>query len=152
MLAELAAINAAFSVIKTTVSHGRDLAGCAKQIGDIVQGEEILRRKVERKKSSPWAKLAGKQASEFEEFMALEKIKQQKEELESAIKIYGRAGMWDAWQKYLTESRKSRRMAELQRKQMIEDIKHGVAVAFGCIFLIGGVAAIIYMAIWLRNK
>ena len=32
MLAELAAANAAFSVIKQFVSNGKELSGCAKQI------------------------------------------------------------------------------------------------------------------------
>ena len=152
MLAELAAANAAFSVLKQAVSNGRDLSSCAKQIGSIVTGEEVLRQKLDRKTKSPWYKLAGNQTNDFEEFMALEKIKSQKAELESAIKIYGRGGMWDDWQKFLAESRKSRRMAELKRKEFIDNIIHYTLVTIGMIILIGSFVGLVWFAIYLRNK
>ena len=34
--------------------------------------------------------MLGKEASDFEEFMALEKIKQQKDQLQSMMRLYGR--------------------------------------------------------------
>ena len=40
MLAELAAANAAFSVIKQFVSNGKELSGCAKHISDFVFSKE----------------------------------------------------------------------------------------------------------------
>ena len=42
MLAELAAANAAFSVIKQFVSNGKELSGCAKQISDFVFAKEQI--------------------------------------------------------------------------------------------------------------
>ena len=44
MLAELAAANAAFSVIKSFVSNGRELGGCVKQISDFVFAKEQLEK------------------------------------------------------------------------------------------------------------
>ena len=40
MLAELAAANAAFNVIKQFVSNGKELSGCAKHISDFVFSKE----------------------------------------------------------------------------------------------------------------
>ena len=46
MLAELAAANAAFSVIKQFVSNGKELSGCAKQISDFVFAKEQIEKKI----------------------------------------------------------------------------------------------------------
>ena len=46
MLAELAAANAAFSVIKNFVSNGKELASCGKQIGDFVFAKEQISTQV----------------------------------------------------------------------------------------------------------
>ena len=64
-----------------------------KQISDFVYAEEDLRAKAEAKKKSPINRVLGKEASDFEEFMALEKIKQQKDQLQSMMRLYGRPGM-----------------------------------------------------------
>ena len=42
MLAELAAANAAFGIIKSFVSNGKELTGCAKQISDFVFSKEKI--------------------------------------------------------------------------------------------------------------
>ena len=36
MIAELAAFNAAFGVVKAAIGNGRDIMSCAKQIGDMI--------------------------------------------------------------------------------------------------------------------
>ena len=51
MLAELAAANAAFGVIKSFISNGRELSGCAKQISDFVFAKEGLEKKAKQKKA-----------------------------------------------------------------------------------------------------
>jgi hypothetical protein len=40
MLAELAAINAAYAVIKEVVSNGRELGECASQLGSFLKVNE----------------------------------------------------------------------------------------------------------------
>jgi hypothetical protein len=90
MLAELAAASAAYSTIKTAISQGRELFDVGKQISDFVYAEEDLRAKAEAKKKSPINRVLGKESSDFEEFMALEKIKQQKDQLQSMMRLYGR--------------------------------------------------------------
>lgn len=125
MLAELAAANAAFSVIKQTVSHGKDLMSAGKAISQLVAAEEDLRAKGAKKKNSFWRKI-GKESdtSDIEEFMALEQIKQKRDELESAMKLYGRAGLHSDWVRFQVQARKRRQEEAEERKrkkqQMIE--------------------------------
>ena len=45
MLAELAAANAAFGVIKSFISNGKELASCGKQISDFVFAKEQIQKK-----------------------------------------------------------------------------------------------------------
>ena len=68
MLAELAAANAAFAVIKQCVSNGREIADAASSIGKFVGAKEDLQKKVNKKGGG----------SDLEEFLALEKIREQK--------------------------------------------------------------------------
>ena len=73
MLAELAAANAAFGVIKSAISNSKELADVGKSIAAFVGAEDDLRAKADKKQKSPWNKLVGKEATDFEEFMALGK-------------------------------------------------------------------------------
>ena len=124
MLAELAAANAAFGVIKQAISNSKELADVGKSITAFVGAEEDLKAKAEAKKKSPWNKVLGKDANLFEEFLALEKIQQQKAQLQSHMRLYGRPGMYDAWVEYQAKARKARKEAiaqrEKERQAMIE--------------------------------
>ena len=81
MLAELAAANAAFAVIKSFVSNGKELASCGKQISDFVFAKEQIQKKASKKKNK------GVGGADLEEFMALEKIAEQEKQLKQ-IMIY----------------------------------------------------------------
>lgn len=117
MIAELAAFNAAFGVVKAAINNGRDIASCAQHIGDMIGAEEKLKQRGAKKKNSIWAALAGKSTSDFEEFMALEKIKEQRKELLSSLQLYGRAGLKDDFLRFEIEARKKRREEEAKRKE-----------------------------------
>jgi len=118
MLAELAAANAAFGVIKSFISNGKELASCGKQISDFVFAKEQIQKKASKQRAK------GVRTNDLEEFMALEKIKQQEEELKQIMIYAGRPGLWQDWQRFQAEARKSRRyaekMAEKQRQEMLE--------------------------------
>jgi hypothetical protein len=116
MIAELAAFNAAFGVVKAAIGNGKDIMSCAKQIGDMIGAEEQLRARGERKKNGFLAKLAGKEANDFEEFMAIEKMKESRKELLQAMQLFGRGGLKDDFLKFEIEARKKRR-AEAKRKE-----------------------------------
>ena len=120
MLAELAAANAAFAVIKQCVSNGRDLASAGKQINDFVFAKEELQRRGNKKKKT------GQKNTDLEEFMALEQIREQEKSLKEMMIWSGRGGLWDDWQRFQAEARKSRqhqqKMAAKKRADILEAI------------------------------
>jgi hypothetical protein len=124
MIAELAAFNAAFGVVKTAITHGRDIASCAKSIGDMIGAQESLRARGEKKKNSIWYSLAGKDTNDFEEFMALEQIREQRKELLQALQLLGRPGLKDDYLRFEAEARRQRRTdaaeAEARSAKMVE--------------------------------
>ena len=134
MLAELAAANAAFGVIKSFISNGKDLASCGKQISDFVFAKEQIEKKAKKQKAK------GVRTNDLEEFMALEKIKQQEEALKQIMIYVGRPGLWQDWQKFQAEARKSRRyaekMAQRRREELIEMM--GYSIAFIALLAFGG--------------
>tara|TARA_R100001015_G_C4627816_1_gene187578 strand:- start:105 stop:548 length:444 start_codon:yes stop_codon:yes gene_type:complete len=146
MLAELAAANAAFAVIKQCVSNGKELSNVGKQISDFVFAKEQIQKKASKKKAG------GVGGGDLEEFMALEKINEQEKQLKEIMIYAGRPGLWQDWQKFQAEARKSRRyaekMAEKQREEMLQIIGYIVA---GIIF-VGGVGGIVYYAAKLAGK
>ena len=135
MIAELAAFNAAFGVVKAAINNGRDIASCAKSIGDMIGAEEDLKKRGEKKKNSMWSALAGKSTNDFEEFMALERIREQRKELLSSLQLYGRAGLNDDFLRYEIEARKARRQAAVdakhKRDKMVEIIVGTILVGAG---------------------
>lgn len=142
MIAELAAFNAAFGVVKAALSNGRDIASCAKHIGDMIGAQEQLQARGNRKKNSIWSSLAGKSTNDFEEFMALEKIKEQRKELMQAMQLYGRGGLKDDFLKFEAEARKQRRAdaeAAEARKQMLFEWTIGIIAFVFVLALLGGI-------------
>ena len=134
MLAELAAANAAFGVIKSFISNGKDLASCGKQISDFVFAKEQIEKKAKKQRAK------GVRTNDLEEFMALEKIKQQEEELKQIMIYVGRPGLWQDWQKFQAEARKSRRYAEKMAQRRKEELLEmmGYTIAFIALLAFGG--------------
>ena len=114
MLAELAAANAAFAVIKTAVQNGKDIASAGNAIAQFVGAKENLQRKSQKKGGG----------SDLEEFMALEKIREQEEQLKQIMIYAGRPGLWGDWQRFQAKARIARREAEeaaiRKRKKIFE--------------------------------
>ena len=134
MLAELAAANAAFGVIKSFISNGKELASCGKQISDFVFAKEQIQKKASKQRAK------GVRTNDLEEFMALEKIKQQEEELKQIMIYVGRPGLWQDWQKFQAEARKSRRYAEKMAQRRKEELFEmmGYSIAFIALLAFGG--------------
>jgi len=140
MLAELAAANAAFAVIKQTLANGRELADAGKAISDFVSNKEKIREIGTKKKNSFWRKVGGNAGDDLEEFMALEKLNKQEEELKQAMIYYGRPGLWSDWIKFQAEARKKRlqekEKAERRRQQIIEYVIAAICLFFGAFVLL----------------
>ena len=123
MLAELAAANAAFAVIKTAVQNGKDIAAAGSAIANFVGAKEDLQRKASKKGNG----------SDLEEFMALEQIREQEEQLKQIMIYAGRPGLWGDWQRFQAKARIARREAEEAR---IKRRKHHFEVAIITFLLI----------------
>jgi len=64
MLAEIAAANAAFAIVKSALSNGKELYDCSAAAGQFFDNKSIIAKRV-----------AEKGQSDLQAFMALEKIK-----------------------------------------------------------------------------
>jgi len=136
MLAELAAANAAFSVIKSFISNGKELTGCAKHISDFVFAKEEIQKKANKQKSKGGG-------ADLEEFMALEEIREKEEELKKMMIYLGRPGLWQDWQEFQAEARKSRRYQEKMAIKRQAEIMEYVGYGIGFVILVffAGLAA-----------
>ena len=144
MLAELAAANAAFSIIKQAVQNGRELADAGSAITKYVGAKEELARRAKKKKRPNTAN------TDLEEFMALEKLKQQEEQLRETMIWSGRPGLWSDWQKYQAQARKSRRVQEALAKKQREEFVQTVGIFLGVFLGVLGIVGLIFWALFLR--
>jgi hypothetical protein len=151
LIAELAAFNAGFAVVKQFVANGRDLGDAMGAIGQMVGAKEELQKRGEKKKRSVLSVLGGKTENDFEEFMALEKIKQIEKELESMMKLYGRAGLWDDWMRYQAEARKRRRQQALEERQRKEQMWEYIGWFLAATIVLAGFVGMFLWLKWLRD-
>jgi hypothetical protein len=136
MLAELAAANAAFAVIKQAVSNGKEIAAAGSAIAEFVGAKEKLQQKAQKKGGG----------SDLEEFMALEKIREQEEQLKQIMIYAGRPGLWHDWQRFQAKARVARREAEVaaaeKRRKIVEGTLIGLFLLL-CLAVLGSLGALI---------
>jgi hypothetical protein len=108
VLAELAAANAAFAVIKGALANGKELSALGSRVFDYFDNKAIIQEKATKKGGG----------SDLEEFMALEQLRQQEEELRERMVYAGRPGMWNDWQKFqAAAARRRREEAEAAKRE-----------------------------------
>ena len=133
MLAELAAINAAYGVIKEVVGNGQELYAAGQHIAQFFNTKHELQKKLNEKPPD--------QRNQLEEFFALEELKAREQELKELMIYQGRPGLWDDWLKFQAEAARARReeIARLEREayERQQKIKYWVEIAAWCV---GGVA------------
>ena len=125
MIAELAAFNAAFGVVKGFIANGRELHDCFGQIGQMVNAKEDLKLRQQKNKKSLFA-------SDAEEFMALEQIAKAEEELKDFMVYFGRAGLWEDFVIFQAKARKARLEAKNAHTQKINQRMHYAGLVVGC--------------------
>ena len=113
MLAELAAANAAFAIIKKCVENGSDLAKAGKAISDFTLNKD----QVQKKAASKGSNLDGSK-SDLDEFLALDELKRKEDELRSMMQLYGRANMYPDYVKFCAEARRQRAEAKAEAKRL----------------------------------
>ena len=144
MLAELAAINAAYAVIKEVVSNGRELGECAGQLGNFFEGKRKLEKKV--------IETPVNERSRLEEFFALEEVRRKERELKDYMLIAGRPGLWDDWVAFQKRhianelaAAQARRKAEIEAAQKQEEITLMVCVGILFVMLVGIIFGFVYL-------
>jgi molecular chaperone GrpE (heat shock protein) len=142
MLAELAAANAAFAVIKTAVQNGKDIAAAGSAIASFVGAKEDLQKKTQKKGGG----------SDLEEFLALEQIREQEEQLRQIMIYTGRPGLWNDWQKFQAKARVARREAEEERIRKRKQYFEIAIITF--LFIVGltVLAAFVILALHSQGK
>lgn len=107
MIAEIAAANAAFQVIKTAISNGKELYDCSAATQKYFDSKSVIAKRV-----------ASKGKSDLEAFMALEKIKEQEVWLKEHMVYAGRPDMYTDWLNFQAECRRNRE-AEAKRLEAV---------------------------------
>ena len=86
MIAELAAFNAAFGVVKGFIANGKDLHDCFGQIGQMVNAKEDLKSRQQKNKKSLFSSDALKSS------WLLRQIAKAEQELQDFM-VYSRTGL-----------------------------------------------------------
>jgi hypothetical protein len=135
MIAEIAAANAAFGVLKQALSSGKELYDCASAATQFFDNKSVIAKRV-----------AEKGQSDLQAFMALEKIKEQEVWLKEYMIYCGRADMFQDWLAFQSECRKEREKKERLRKaKKAANLK----IAFQFITIIGIAAAVVPVIIYI---
>jgi hypothetical protein len=144
MLAEIAAANAAFAVIKGALANGKELHQLGSRVFDYFDNKAKIQEEATKKGGG----------SDLQEFMALEQLKQQEEELRERMVYAGRPGMWGDWVKFQAAAARKRREDKeaaareaKRRKEQLEKMAEYIAIGMATIVLAGLMVGgfIIYM-------
>jgi len=134
MLAELAAANAAFDVIKQSIQNGKEIY----EAGEAVAEYFGLKTEIQKKAHEHGYK------SDLQAFMAAEQLKKQEDQLKEMMIYQGRGGMWEDWLKFQADMKKSRQeeerkktVARVKRKKFLVDMSIVVVAVVACIAAIG---------------
>ena len=134
MIAELAAANAAFGVIKETIANGKELYEAGQALADYFG----LKAEIQKKAHEHGYK------SDLEAFMATEQLKEYEASLKQMMIWQGRAGMWSDWLSYQKEMKESReaeanaiKLQKARRARRIKDWGIGIVVTIAALSAVG---------------
>ena len=144
ILESIAAANAAFSVIKTALSNGKETAGLIGAVGKFLNAEEDVKDAINRKKNSPLTAITGGSEGDWEEFQHLENLRAKRAELESYCRLYAPPGTWDRWQQWQAEARKQRQAAKKAAEKAREERNEMIATIAGITMAVVVVVLCVY--------
>ena len=141
MLAELAAANAAYGVIKEALANGGEIY----QLGQKLVGYFDASAEIEKK-----AQESGK--GDMEAFMAKEQLRAQEEELKQLFIYQGRPGLWTDWLTFkrdakLEREREARLLREKARKRKETFLNwfYGISIVVGVLTGLIAIGFIVYL-------
>lgn len=129
MLAEIAAANAAFKVVKGAIANGKELHQVAQQATAYFDSKSAIAQKANKRGNK----------SDMEAFMALEALKEQETELKEVMIYNGRANMYDDWLKFQSQCKRARIEEKLAARRKALAQRRTIVVIFTavCSALVG---------------
>lgn len=132
MIAELAAANAAFDVIKQTIANGKEIY----EAGEALARYFGIKSEIQQRAHQHGYK------SDIEAFMAAEQLAAKEEELKEMMIYQGRGGMWDDWLSFQAEMKRSREqeakelaLAKRKRRAMVLNALMWIGISTGAVML-----------------
>ena len=149
MIAELAAANAAFGVIKETIANGKELYEAGQALADYFG----LKAEIQKKAHEHGYK------SDLEAFMATEQLKEYEDALKQMMIWQGRANLWSDWLAYQAKMKESReaqanavKLQKARRAQRIKEWSIGITVTLAALSAVGLCVYILYWLITTKGQ
>lgn len=139
MIAELAAANAAYDVIKQTIQNGQEIYAAGEALAQYFG----LKNEIQKKAHEHGYK------SDLEAFMASEQLKAQEEELKQMMIYQGRGGMWTDWLEFQSQMKRSRDEEERQKKVAVQKRKQRLVDTVVYASLGVGILVSIGLIVWI---
>jgi len=144
MLVELAAFSAAAKTVAKAIQAGRELSTVATSIGKMAESKDALQTRLSKKKNRQLSSVE----AEYEEFMALEEIRQAEEDLLKMMVYQGRIGLKDDFIKFQVENRRQRKEAEQAAKKAQQERNETILAIAGIagmfLLTLAAIGALIY--------
>jgi hypothetical protein len=138
--------NAAIGAVKELIGNGRDLMDCGKELGQYFDAKSEIQKQANPSGSG----------SDLEAFFALEKLKQQEQELKEMMIYSGRGGMWTDWLNFQAEQKRKRdetaKQARIVKVKKQQKIKEALVIGVVVVTALVGVGAIIALFVWLAQS
>jgi hypothetical protein len=148
MIAEIAAANAAFQVIKSAIKNSGEIASAGKAVIDYFSATSKIEEEVK--------KTPARKRSDLEEFLALEQLRKQEQELKELLIYSGRPGLWDDFQAFRVKARQrprsrgTRGTAETTRREgPQEETPRNIMLTLWMIVLVVTILGIAGLALYL---
>jgi hypothetical protein len=137
--------NEAIGAIKEFAGHVESVGQLGKPLTQLADAKEELERKAKE--------------GSMEHFFELEKIKQREAEIKQMFIYSGRPGLWDDYQKFLTNrkqlkenERKRIEAAKARKKRLIKEWTIGIALAVAALSAVGLFAYILYWIVTTKGR
>ena len=145
MIAELAAANAAYDVIKQSIQNGQEIYAAGEALAEYFG----LKNEIQKKAHEHGYK------SDLQAFMASEQLKAQEDELKQMMIYQGRSGMWNDWLAFQAQMKQSREDEEKARQQAIikrrKKLIDGLMIGGVVVAALSAIGVIIWIFVLLAN-
>ena len=144
-IAAIKIANEAIGAIKEFAGHIQSVGEMGPQLTKLADAKEVIETKAKN--------------GDMEAFFELEKIKNQEAEIKRMFIYSGRPGLWEDYQKFITNrkqlkenERKRIAQAKARKKRLIKEWTIGVAVALATLSAVGICAYFLYWLITTKGN